>query len=470
MAHIRVFKHYLHIPFVILGLLESLAYILAVYVAVWLRIKIADLDWQHDFSEILPSALVYAYTMLLCMNAMGVYQSKLKEGNTGMLLRTIVAFAIGSAIFPFFYYLSSDIFGVLWRSVLLIAAFLSLFFIVVVRGLFYALVDESIFKRKILVLGAGTRAASLLADFHSADDTKGFELKGFCPIQDETVRVPEHQLLAPSYGIKNLCTSLGVDEIVIAADDRRKRLPLDELMECKLEGIEIIEGHKFCERESRKVALEMISPSWFIFSDGFNVSSVGARLKRAFDVFTSLLLLAVTWPVMLITALAIKLEDGWSQPIFYKQTRVGLNGKQFGVIKFRSMITDAEKGGQAIWASKNDARITKVGNITRKYRIDELPQLFNVLRGDMAFVGPRPERPVFVEQLSEKIAYYNERHRVKPGITGWAQLCAEYADSEESSEDKLRYDLYYIKNQSLLLDALIILQTIEVVLFKKGAH
>jgi exopolysaccharide biosynthesis polyprenyl glycosylphosphotransferase len=189
-----------------------------------------------------------------------------------------------------------------------------------------------------------------------------------------------------------------------------------------------------------------------------------------FDVIASFLLLMVAWPFILLTILAIKLEDGWGAPVLYKQVRVGLNGQPFDVMKFRSMRTDAEKAGQAIWATQNDSRITRVGNVIRKYRIDELPQLFNVFRGDMAFVGPRPERPVFVEKLAKNIPYYNERHRVKPGITGWAQLCFAYADNEEDSKEKLRYDLYYIKNNSLLLDILILLQTVEVVLFKKGAH
>jgi lipopolysaccharide/colanic/teichoic acid biosynthesis glycosyltransferase len=180
-------------------------------------------------------------------------------------------------------------------------------------------------------------------------------------------------------------------------------------------------------------------------------------------------LLVAGLPLMLLTVIAIKIEDGFKAPVLYSQERVGLNGKVFKVYKFRSMITDAEKHG-AVWASQNDARVTKVGEIIRKIRVDELPQIFNVLNGTMSFVGPRPERPVFVRQLSEKIPFYDERHRVKPGLTGWAQLCFAYADNEEDTREKLRYDLYYIKNQSMLLDLLIIIQTVEVVLFKKGSR
>ena len=260
-----------------------------------------------------------------------------------------------------------------------------------------------------------------------------------------------------------------VNEIVVAVDDRRKGLPMEDLLECKMEGVRIVDGASFYERESRKVALEMVTRGWLVFSDGFTVSSVFGFGKRSLDILAASILLLAGMPLMLLTALAIKVEDGLAAPIFYSQERVGLNGSVFKVHKFRSMRTDAEKNG-AVWASQNDTRVTRVGEFIRKVRIDELPQIFNVLSGTMAFVGPRPERPVFVERLSATIPFYSERHRVKPGLTGWAQLCFAYADNEEDTREKLRYDLYYIKNQSLLLDLLIIIQTVEVVLFKKGSR
>ncbi|MBO6852124.1 MAG: TIGR03013 family PEP-CTERM/XrtA system glycosyltransferase, partial [Marinobacter sp.] len=260
-----------------------------------------------------------------------------------------------------------------------------------------------------------------------------------------------------------------VREIVVAVDDRRKGLPMEDLLECKMEGVRIVDGASFYERESRKVALEMVTRGWLVFSDGFTVSSVSGYGKRLLDIVAAGILLLVGLPLMILTVIAIKIEDGLKAPVFYSQERVGLNGRIFSVHKFRSMVTDAEKNG-AVWAQQNDSRVTRVGEFIRKVRIDELPQIFNVLNGTMAFVGPRPERPVFVEQLSAKIPFYSERHRVKPGLTGWAQLCFAYADNEEDTREKLRYDLYYIKNQSLLLDLLIIIQTVEVVLFKKGSR
>lgn len=226
----------------------------------------------------------------------------------------------------------------------------------------------------------------------------------------------------------------------------------------------------FFERETGRVYLDLLYPSWIIYSKGFARNPRRALIKRSFDIATSALLLAMLWPIMLITALAIKLEDGLRAPVFYKQQRVGLDGEIFEVLKFRSMREDAEKESNPEWAQKNDPRVTRVGNVIRKLRIDELPQLLNVLSGDMAFVGPRPERPEFVGDFAERIPYYNERHCVKPGITGWAQLSFPYGSSENDTIEKLQFDLFYLKNHSLLFDLQILMQTVEVVLFGKGAR
>jgi len=319
------------------------------------------------------------------------------------------------------------------------------------------------------VLGAGRRARQILEDLKTPFNRKGFTLSGFVPLPDEPVEISEKYLLNLPTTMHDYILKHPVSEIVVAVDDRRKGLPMEDLLECKMEGIRIVDGATFYERESRKVALEMVTRGWLVFSDGFTVSSVFGVGKRSLDLLAATVLFLAGAPLMLLTVIAIKIEDGLKAPVLYSQERVGFNGKVFRVHKFRSMGTDAEKNG-AVWANKNDARVTKVGNFIRKVRIDELPQIFNVLNGTMAFVGPRPERPVFVEQLSKKIPFYSERHRVKPGLTGWAQLCFAYADNEEDTREKLRFDLYYIKNQSLLLDLLVIIQTVEVVLFKKGSR
>jgi len=241
------------------------------------------------------------------------------------------------------------------------------------------------------------------------------------------------------------------------------------LLECRLAGIEINELPSFLERETGKVRLDVMNPSWIIFGEGFRASPLQRALERGFDVFASFMLLVIALPFMLLAVIAIKFEDGWQAPILYRQRRVGRYSEPFDVLKFRSMSVDAEKDG-AVWAVQDDPRVTRVGAVIRKTRIDELPQLFNVLRGDMSFVGPRPERPEFVEQLEQTIPYYRERHTVKPGITGWAQLCYPYGSSEKDALEKLQYDLYYVKNRSLLFDLAILVQTVEVVLWGKGAR
>jgi sugar transferase (PEP-CTERM system associated) len=253
-------------------------------------------------------------------------------------------------------------------------------------------------------------------------------------------------------------------------DDRRQGFPVHEFLECRLAGIEVLELQTFLERETGKVHLDIMNPSWIIFGTGFNTSLLNRAFERAFDLLVSALLLVLASPLMLLTALAIRLEDGWNAPILYRQARVGRFGESFDVIKFRSMRIDAESGRGAQWAVRDDPRVTRVGAFIRKVRIDELPQLWNVLRGAMSFVGPRPERPEFVSQLEEKIPYYRERHTVKPGITGWAQLCYPYGSSERDAVEKLQYDLYYVKNRSLIFDFVIIVQTVEVVLWGKGAR
>lgn len=470
MAHIRLFKHYLHLPYLILGLLDWALLLIAIALSVFFRFfGESELFWSN-LSFVLPSCIVFAFGTLVTMIALGVHQAKLTEGMSGMMLRTILAVIIVIPVSGLLYFIANDW---LWylgdQRVLTSAAVFSIFFLGFGRSVFFAVVGKDTFRRKVLVLGAGHRAKQLFEDLQTPFDRKGFSLAGFVPLPDNEIHVDPKYLLEVPVSLHRYVLNHPIAEIVVAVDDRRKGLPMDDLLECKMEGVKIVDGASFYERESRKVALEMITPGWLVFSDGFDLSSVSGFSKRSLDLFASGLLFLVSLPLMLFTAIAIKIEDGFKAPVLYSQERVGLNGQTFKVHKFRSMVTDAEKNG-AVWAQKNDTRVTKVGSVIRRVRIDELPQIFNILNGTMSFVGPRPERPVFVEELERKIPFYNERHRVKPGLTGWAQLCFAYADNEEDTREKLRYDLYYIKNQSLLLDLLIIIQTVEVVLFKKGSR
>jgi sugar transferase (PEP-CTERM system associated) len=264
-----------------------------------------------------------------------------------------------------------------------------------------------------------------------------------------------------------LAYRLGVSEIVVATDDRRG-LPVSQLLHCKLAGIKVTDFLDFWERETRTVDLDALQPSWLFYSDGFRCGPVDEFLKRGFDIFVSIILLVLTLPLLIVTACLIKIES--PGPILYRQERVGLRGRVFTILKFRSMHVDAETDGHPRWAAKGDPRVTRVGAIIRKLRIDELAQTLNVLCGDMSFVGPRPERPFFVAQLAKAIPYYAERHWVRPGITGWAQINFPYGASTEDARRKLTYDLYYVKNRSIFLDALILLQTARVIFWNSGAR
>jgi sugar transferase (PEP-CTERM system associated) len=260
---------------------------------------------------------------------------------------------------------------------------------------------------------------------------------------------------------------LRAQEIVLATDDRRG-LPVHQLLECKLAGIRIVDYLDFCERETGRVDLDALRPSWFIFSDGFRTGPVTDFTKRSFDCAVSVVMLILVLPILLLTALAIKLES--VGPILYRQERVGLHGRQFILLKFRSMRVDAERDGMPQWARKRDPRVTRVGAWIRLLRIDELPQLVNVLKGDMSFVGPRPERPLFVEQIAREVPFYLERHSVKPGVTGWAQINYPYGASIEDARQKLSYDLYYLKNRGVFLDLVVLTQTVRVILWPTGAR
>jgi sugar transferase (PEP-CTERM system associated) len=267
--------------------------------------------------------------------------------------------------------------------------------------------------------------------------------------------------------ISSICREAQVDRIIVALDERRGKLPLDQLLECRLRGVRVEEGVGFSENLTGKLMVENLRPSSLIFADGFRRSQIIKQLKRYFDIGASLLTLIFSFPCVLAVSIAILWES--KGPIFYRQERVGQDGRVFPLLKFRSMRVDAE-GDEPVWAGVDDSRITRVGKIIRKLRLDEIPQVINVLKGEMSFVGPRPERPFFTEKLIQEVPFYSHRHTVKPGITGWAQICYPYGASKEDALEKLKYDLYYIKHMSPYLDFMILLETIKTVLFGQGSR
>jgi sugar transferase (PEP-CTERM system associated) len=323
-------------------------------------------------------------------------------------------------------------------------------------------------RTRILVFGAGPAALVVGNTLRSADPNA--HVVGYVPGPNEAeAAVPASQILTPGATLFDTARQLGVDEIVVALTERRAgSMPLRQLLDCKLSGIKFYDLNSHFEKTLGQIRIDYLNASWLIFGDGFNQGAIRTIVKRAFDIVCALLLTVVSAPVMLITALLIKLES--PGPVLYRQERVGQGNKAFFVTKFRSMRTDAEKDGRPQWATQNDSRVTRVGNVIRKLRIDELPQLFNVLKGEMSLVGPRPERPFFVEQLTKDIPFYAVRHSVKPGITGWAQVRYHYGSTVEDSQQKLQFDLYYVKNHTLFLDLVVLLETVGVVLTGKGAR
>ncbi len=467
---VRVFRQYIPVPFLVLGLVEFLLAMFAVYSGAELWILIADSEiTQMDIFPILPKAIAFAAVILLSQISMGLYQRRFRFVLVGMVLRISISFAATAVTLTLLYYILPDLF--LGRGVLALSFLVAAMLIILVRIFFVRSLDQDQLKRRILVLGTGKNAAQISRQLRRRVDQQGFIIVGHVHIRGEHDVVDESLVIRPDTTLLALAKKLLVDEIVVAVGERRgKSFPVHDLLDCKLSGIDVIDLLGFFERETGKIKLDILNPSWMIFSDGFNQGKGLSSRKRVFDIVVSLLLLAVSWPFMLAVLIAIKLEGGGRGSVIYHQIRVGQHWQLFNVYKFRSMRENAEQGGKAQWAKVNDDRVTRVGAFIRKTRLDELPQIFNVLMGDMSFVGPRPERPEFVTLLSEQIPYFSERHRVKPGITGWAQICYPYGASEKDSLEKLQFDLYYIKNYSLFLDLVIILQTAHSVIAGKGGR
>ena len=461
----KLSRYYVPTEFVALAIVEFLILVFSLYLA--LQLRFWNEDWQHDYGSFLPKAIVFALVLQLCLVAFGVYQRQTGRFLNMLVLRIASGLLLGMVPLSVSFYFVPTFF--LDRSTLIFAVFFSFLFITLVRLFFRKVVKEHNVWTRVLVLGDGKKA-DVIRQAIKTGELKGVNIVSYMavPIDNKAGNINTDVLGKP---LVNYVEDLDIDEIVIAVDDQRfSAFPTKELIDCKMSGINVIELATFFERRALKLRLDMVNPSWLYLSEGFQVGALRAIGKRVVDSIVVLLLIPMALPLMLLVSLSILIESGGRGSILYSQTRVKQGGLLFKIYKFRSMVSDAEKDGVARWASKNDSRITRVGSVIRKVRLDELPQLFNILKGDMSFVGPRPERPEFVKELSDNIPYYEERHRVKPGLTGWAQVHYSYGDSEEDSIQKLQYDLFYVKNYSVILDILILLQTAEVVMLGKGAQ
>ncbi len=407
----------------------------------------------------------FALSIWLAMVAVGAFASEALLSVRVSITRLLAAISLGVIFLSLMNFLAPG--ATLWRSNSLYAMVAAIVIVIALRIAVGQAIDTRNFRRRIVVLGAGSRAERIRLLALRPDS--GFNVVGFIAMTGAPSVVAS---AIPRGAITNLAryvVECNATEVVLALEERRKALPLDDLLRIKTTGVHVNDISSFFERETGRVDLDSVNPSWFIFSDGFTAGQRLSKLgKRLFDIVISSALLILTFPLVMLAGLAVKL--GSAGPIFYRQTRVGLYGQPYDIIKLRSMRDHAESGGNAVWASENDPRVTAIGRLMRKLRIDELPQSWCILKGDMSFVGPRPERPQFVEQLQARIPYYAERHMVKPGLTGWAQINLPYGASVEDSREKLEYDLYYAKNYTPFLDVLILLQTIRVVLWPAGAR
>jgi sugar transferase (PEP-CTERM system associated) len=461
---IRLFKHYIPYPVIFLGILDFILLALAAELGWILRASQIGIDWGAVYDRPGP-ILSFAIALQLGLIAVGVYGNESLQSLRFATARILVAISLGVIFLSLMAFALPGI--TLWRSNSLYAMVLAIFLLMTIRILLGTVLDNDVFKRRLLILGAGSRAKRLSEI--SKRQESGFIVAGYVNMNEGPAHVEDAVRRSDIDDLPQYVIDLEVSEVVLALEERRNALPVSDLLTIKTTGVHVNDMSSFLERETGRVDLDSVNPSWFIFSDGFSSGRrISTAFKRSFDVVISLLLLLLTGPIILLFALLIKLESKGGA--FFRQERVGLYGQTFSILKLRSMRNDAEIAGQAVWASENDPRITRIGRFIRKVRIDELPQAWSVLKGEMSFVGPRPERPQFVDDLQTKMPYYTERHMVKPGITGWAQINYPYGASIEDSRHKLEYDLYYAKNYTPFLDILILLQTIRVVLWPEGAR
>jgi len=464
----RISNHYVSKLVFVLLFVEVMVLLGAAYAGAAVRlvelggtISVSHLD--HFFT----SAIAFTTATIFSMSAMGMYQLNSDEGlRHPFFMKLMPSFLMGFVILALVFYIAPELyFG---RGTLLLVFAIAGVGIFLARIVFFKTSEARFLQSRIMFLGGGPLAkeCSDLATKNSRYNK--YDIVGFIPSPNEDLCVSPSSLLKVRDGdsLVTLARQHNVEEIVVSVQNRRGSFPIKELLDCKLQGVKVTDAATFFERETCQIRVDSLQPSWLVFGSGFDQSFLRTFMKRSFDLTCSTLILVLTFPLMLLAAFLVWLED--RGPIFYSQERVGKDGKTFNVLKFRSMRADAEKGGKPQWAAQNDPRVTRVGNFMRKTRIDELPQILNVFKGEMSFVGPRPERPYFVEQLIEVVPYYNVRNSIKPGITGWAQVRYGYGSSAEDALQKLQYDLYYVKNNSLFLDVLILIDTLKVVLFRSG--
>lgn len=460
----RIFKFHSWPIFTLLAGTEALVLLAVVYLGLMTSYAGVD-DIHQTIWNFAPESLVFAATLLTSQYAFGLYRWEYCAKFVDVIVRMTVAFVSGFVVLSVVFYVFP--FLEIWRSATAVAFPLGFVSLLAVRVAFSHISDGLVFKRRILVIGVGDLALRI-ENLENAGRACRFRCVAFVDVDGEQRKVSPWRVIPTLNNYPDYIVKQNIDEIIIATRERRGNLPLQSLMDVRLTGTPVITYQAFFERETGRIELDALKPEWFVFSSGFPGGHLQHMIKRGFDIVMSALMLLLFLPVMAVTAIAIRLEG--SAPILFRQQRTGFRGETFVLLKFRSMRVDAERDGIPRWAQSNDPRVTVVGSSIRATRIDELPQLFNILKGDMSLVGPRPERPFFVSELSQVIPFYNERHRVKPGLAGWAQLYYPYGASQEDAKKKLEYDLFYIKYFSVMRDFIIIIQTIRVIIWPHRDH
>lgn len=458
-----ILRQYIHPNTIIIILADAATAVLAFVCGIYTRFGFID-ESVHKYQNMESRCAVFITVILFCSFFVELYSLDHIHGKRDICIRIGLSTCLSFLFLTSLYYLIPDI-GI-GRGLLAI----SLLTFALLQGIVHILLGASTYlsglSKRVLILGTGP-TADAIGCIVSAQNHQ-YVLAGYinCPV--EPIAVPMSRVVGSDISVVETTRRERADKLVISLAEKRGVLPLQEMLECKFSGIDVLDAPSFYEQLTGKLLIEHTKPSWFIFSDGFKKTPFRCFYKTAFDLLCAIVGLILCAPLLPLIALAIRIDS--PGPVFFRQIRIGENGKPFNICKFRTMFRDAEKKTGAVWATKNDSRITRVGRFLRKTRLDELPQIFNVLKGDMSIVGPRPERPEFIKELSQIIPYYVARHAIKPGITGWAQIKYAYGASVEDAVEKLRYDLYYIKHCSLIFDLLIVMETIKVVIFGKGAR
>ncbi len=463
---LRLFKQYYPIRNAIFVVGEGLFIFFSVFIASWILI---GNDFLTANVQLVLKILLIAGVCQLCLYYNDLYDLKVTDSYSELMIRLMQALGAAAIILSLVYILCPRC--IICKNVFLLSVGFCMAFIVIWRIGYTQILNGGFFDQKIIVLGNAELARNIIYEMLEKRDC-GYKCTAII-VNCETInkklfdKIPEI-CLTDYEGLADLSIDLEVRKIVVAIEERRNQFPTKQLLQCRVNGIEILEGTSFYEMLTGKLIVDKINPSWLIFSDGFQKSISRRVFKRCVDLVLAFVLLIVLFPILLLVAILIRLDS--SGPIFFSQERVGENKKPYMVHKFRSMVDEAEKQSGPVWAQSDDPRVTRVGKFIRNWRIDEFPQIFNVIKGQMSFVGPRPEREFFIEELEENISYYGERFSVKPGITGWAQVNYPYGDSIEDAKEKLNYDLFYIKNMSILMDLMVIMRTVKTVIFGEGAR